>query len=296
MISLAELEALKLTYLPQVSLRLLYRLQKLRTKPSTSLNEGNSMLQRLNRERGKNKQSARLAGAQDFAGKQTRVALRNCGLINPESIEESIAFDGYRAFGRVLTQHTPEDVVMLVKSSGLRGRNNEGASVGERWEAQRREANLKLIVCKMGVSEPGAYLDRHVLEEDPHTVIEGMAIAAWAVGASKGCIRVREEYTVAVKRLRHAIDQAERLGLLGDNLFGTAFSFTIELRCGVTEAQENTSMGRDHHALTETPEAYAGIPVIINKGPEWYKSLERREDTGRIIPMKGAEKRRSHWR
>ena len=166
-----------------------------------------------------------------FYKTQKRVALHNCGLIDPENIEEYIAVDGYAALGKVLTEMTPEQVIQLMKDSGLRGRGGAGFPTGLKWEfAAKNKVPQKYVVCNADEGDPGAFMDRSVLEGDPHAVLEAMAIAGYAIGANKGYIYVRAEYPIAVKRLNIAINQAREYGLLGENIFDTGFNFDIETR------------------------------------------------------------------
>ena len=168
----------------------------------------------------------------DFFKKQHRVALRNCGVINPENIDEYIAFDGYKALANVLTEMTPEQVIAVVKKSGLRGRGGAGFPTGLKWEfTAKAPGDKKFVCCNADEGDPGAFMDRSVLEGDPHSVLEAMEIAGYAVGADQGYIYVRAEYPIAVKRLEIAIKQAREYGLLGKNIFSTGFNFDIELRC-----------------------------------------------------------------
>lgn len=168
-----------------------------------------------------------------FYEKQNRVALRNCGVINPESIDEYIAVDGYSALGKVLTEMTPEEVIDVIKASGLRGRGGAGFPTGLKWSfAAKNQADQKYVCCNADEGDPGAFMDRSVLEGDPHCVLEAMAIAGYAIGSTQGYIYVRAEYPIAVKRLQIAIDQAREYGLLGKNIFDTGFDFDIELRLG----------------------------------------------------------------
>lgn len=168
-----------------------------------------------------------------FYEKQRRIALRNCGVINPEVIDEYIAMDGYAALGKVLTEMTPQQVIDEIKASGLRGRGGGGFPTGTKWSfAAAQKADQKYVCCNADEGDPGAFMDRSVLEGDPHAVLEAMAIAGYAIGASQGYIYVRAEYPIAVKRLQIAIDQAHEYGLLGDNIFGTDFCFDIQLRLG----------------------------------------------------------------
>jgi NADP-reducing hydrogenase subunit HndC len=169
----------------------------------------------------------------DFYKRQVRIALRHCGLINPEVIEEYIANDGYRALGKALTEMTPQDVINEIKKSGLRGRGGGGFPTGVKWQfAADAQGDIKYVVCNADEGDPGAFMDRSILEGDPHTVLEAMAIAGYAIGASEGYIYVRAEYPIAVKRLEIAIEQAKEKGLLGKNIFGTDFNFEIFIRLG----------------------------------------------------------------
>ncbi len=169
----------------------------------------------------------------DFFKKQKRIALRNCGVINPEQIDEYIAFDGYKALAKVLTEMKPEEVIEEIKRSQLRGRGGGGFSTGLKWEfAAKAKGSEKYVCCNADEGDPGAFMDRSILEGDPHTVIEAMAIAGYAVGANQGYIYVRAEYPIAVKRLQKAISQAKEYGLLGKNILNTGFDFDLELRLG----------------------------------------------------------------
>ncbi|HCS74111.1 MAG TPA: NADH-quinone oxidoreductase subunit F, partial [Clostridiales bacterium] len=169
----------------------------------------------------------------EFYKKQKRLALRNCGVIDPEKIEEYIAFDGYKALGKALLESTPEEIINIIKASGLRGRGGAGFPTGLKWEfTAKAEGDKKYILCNADEGDPGAFMDRSVLEGDPHAVLEAMTIAGYAVGADQGYIYVRAEYPIAVKRLNIAIDQAREAGLLGKNIFGTNFNFDIEIRLG----------------------------------------------------------------
>ncbi|MGM9935996.1 MAG: NAD(P)H-dependent oxidoreductase subunit E, partial [Candidatus Ornithomonoglobus sp.] len=169
----------------------------------------------------------------DFYKKQLRVALKNCGVIDPEDIEEYIATDGYQALAKVLTTMTPDDVIQVMLDSGLRGRGGGGFPTGRKWAfAKASESDQKYVCCNADEGDPGAFMDRSILEGDPHTVLEAMAIAGYTIGANKGYIYVRAEYPVAVHRLDVAIEQAREYGLLGEGIFGTDFSFDIELRLG----------------------------------------------------------------
>lgn len=169
----------------------------------------------------------------NFYKKQKRVALRNCGVIDPEKIEEYIAMDGYQALGKVLTEMTPDQVIQTILDSGLRGRGGGGFPTGRKWQFARNSvSDKKYVVCNADEGDPGAFMDRSVLEGDPHAVLEAMAIAGYAIGADEGYIYVRAEYPIAVHRLQIAIAQARENGLLGKDIFGTGFNFDIQLRLG----------------------------------------------------------------
>lgn len=233
-----------------------------------------------------------------FFNRQVRNVLRNCGKINPLVIEEYIAHDGYAALGKVLTEMTPEEVIDVVKRSGLRGRGGGGFPTGLKWEfTAKAKADQKYVVCNADEGDPGAFMDRSVLEGDPHSVLEAMAIAGYAVGANQGYIYVRAEYPLAIKHLTHAISQARDYGLLGKDIFGTGFDFDIEIRvgagafvCGEETALLASIEGRRGEPRPRPPfpaneglwgkptlinnvETYANIPVIILKGPEWFASI-----------------------
>ncbi|WP_434654080.1 NADH-quinone oxidoreductase subunit NuoF [Thermoanaerobacterium thermosaccharolyticum] len=240
-----------------------------------------------------------------FFKKQQRVALRNCGLINPEDIKEAIAFDGYKALAKVLTEMTPEEVISEIKKSGLRGRGGGGFPTGIKWEfAYNQKETPKYVVCNADEGDPGAFMDRSVLEGDPHSVLEAMAIAGYAIGANHGYIYVRAEYPLAVKRLQIAIDQAREYGLLGKNIFNTGFDFDIEIRlgagafvCGEETALLNSVMGKRGEPRPRPPfpavkgvwekptiinnvETYANIPAIILNGAEWFSSIGTEKSKG----------------
>lgn len=240
-----------------------------------------------------------------FYKTQLRVALRNCGLINPEEIDEYIAMDGYAALGKVLTTMTPEDVIQLMKDSGLRGRGGGGFPTGMKWDfAARNKVPQKYVVCNADEGDPGAFMDRSVLEGDPHAVLEAMAIAGYAIGANKGYIYVRAEYPIAVKRLEIAIGQAREYGLLGEDIFGTGFNFDIEIRlgagafvCGEETALLTSIEGNRGEPKAKPPfpankglfgqptiinnvETLANIPQIILKGAEWFSSMGTERSKG----------------
>ena len=241
----------------------------------------------------------------NFYKKQHRVALRNCGVINPEEIEEYIGTGGYEALGIVLTEKKPEDVIQILLDSGLRGRGGAGFPTGLKWKfAAANEADQKYVCCNADEGDPGAFMDRSILEGDPHAVLEAMAIAGYAIGASQGYIYVRAEYPIAVKRLEIAINQAREYGLLGKNIFDSGFDFDIELRLGagafvcgeetalMTSIEGNRGEPRPRppfpalKGLFQKPtilnnvETYANIPQIIVNGPEWFASMGTENSKG----------------
>ena len=241
----------------------------------------------------------------NFYKKQHRVALRNCGVITPENIEEYIGTGGYEALGVVLTEKTPEDVIQILLDSGLRGRGGAGFPTGLKWKfAAQNEADQKYVCCNADEGDPGAFMDRSILEGDPHAVLEAMAIAGYAIGASQGYIYVRAEYPIAVKRLEIAIGQAREYGLLGENIFDSGFNFDIELRLGagafvcgeetalMTSIEGNRGEPRPRppfpalKGLFQKPtilnnvETYANIPQIIVNGPEWFASMGTEKSKG----------------
>ena len=241
----------------------------------------------------------------EFYKKQNRVALRNCGVIDPESIEEYIAMDGYQALAKCLTELSPEAVVDIVKGSGLRGRGGGGFPTGLKWSlAQKPVSDVKYVCCNADEGDPGAFMDRSVLEGDPHAVLEAMAIAGYAIGAQQGYIYVRAEYPIAVKRLRIAIDQAREYGLLGEGIFGTDFNFNIDLRlgsgafvCGEETALLASIEGCRGEPRPRPPfpavkglfgkptllnnvETYANICQIILKGADWFASMGTERSKG----------------
>ncbi len=241
-----------------------------------------------------------------FYKKQRRVALRNCGVINPENIDEYIAMDGYQALGKVLTEMTPDDVIQTILDSGLRGRGGGGFPTGLKWKfASGNRGNVqKYVACNADEGDPGAFMDRSILEGDPHTVIEAMAIAGYAIGADKGFIYVRAEYPIAVHRLEVAIKQAREYGLLGNDIFGTGFNFDLELRfgagafvCGEETALMTSIEGNRGEPRPRPPfpavkglfgqptvlnnvETYANITQIILNGPEWFTSMGTEKSKG----------------
>ena len=241
----------------------------------------------------------------DFYKKQKRIALRNCGVINPEAIDEYIAFDGYKALGKALTEMTPAEVIDVMTRSGLRGRGGAGFPTGRKWAfAAAQPAGQKYVCCNADEGDPGAFMDRSVLEGDPHAVLEAMAIAGYAIGSNQGYIYVRAEYPIAVKRLKIAIDQAREYGLLGDNIFDTGFSFHVDIRlgagafvCGEETALMASIEGERGEPRPRPPfpavkglfgkptilnnvETYANIPQIILNGPEWFASMGTEKSKG----------------
>jgi NADP-reducing hydrogenase subunit HndC len=241
----------------------------------------------------------------DFYKKQLRIALKNCGVIDPEKIEEYIAFDGYKALGKVVTEMTPEQVIDVVKKSGLRGRGGAGFPTATKWEfAAKQPKGKKYVCCNADEGDPGAFMDRSILEGDPHALIEAMAIAAYAIGSDEGYIYIRAEYPIAVKRLRIAIEQAKEYGLLGKNIFGTDFSFDLDLRlgagafvCGEETALMTSIEGKRGEPRPRPPfpavkglwgkptilnnvETYANIPQIILKGADWFAGIGTEKSKG----------------
>ena len=240
-----------------------------------------------------------------FYEKQTRVALRNCGVINPENIDEYIAMDGYEALGRVLTQMTPDEVIQIVKDSGLRGRGGGGFPTGQKWLfARQSQGDIKYVCCNADEGDPGAFMDRSVLEGDPHVVLEAMTIAGYAIGAHQGYIYVRAEYPIAIHRLQVAIKQAREYGFLGEDIFGTGFAFDIELRlgsgafvCGEETALMTSIEGHRGEPRPRPPfpavkglfgvptilnnvETWANIPRIILNGADWFAGMGTERSKG----------------
>ena len=240
-----------------------------------------------------------------FYEKQQRIALRNCGRINPENIYEYIGIDGYEALYRVLTEKTPQEVIDIVKASGLRGRGGAGFPTGLKWQFEKDQpGDEKYVICNADEGDPGAFMDRSILEGDPNAILEGMAIMAYAVGAHQGYVYIRAEYPIAVNRLRIAIREAKELGLLGENIFGTGFNFDIEIRlgagafvCGEETALSASIMGKRGMPSPKPPfpavsgvwqkptsinnvETIANITQIILNGPEWYAAMGMGKSTG----------------
>lgn len=241
----------------------------------------------------------------EFYVKQTRLALRNCGKINPENIDEYIAYDGYKALAKALTEMTPEEIIDQIKTSGLRGRGGGGFPTGLKWEfTYKAKGDQKYVACNADEGDPGAFMDRSILEGDPHAVLEAMAIAGYAVGANTGYIYVRAEYPIAVKRLQIAIEQAHEYGMLGENIFNTGFNFDIELRlgagafvCGEETALIESIEGKrgmprprppfpavkgvwGKPTLLNNVETYANVPQIILNGGEWFSSIGTERSKG----------------
>ncbi len=240
-----------------------------------------------------------------FLKKQVRNALRNCGVIDPENIEEYIGRDGYQALAKVLTTMTPQDVIDVITASGLRGRGGAGFPTGIKWKfAKASQGPVKYVCCNADEGDPGAFMDRSVLEGDPHVVIEAMAIAAYAIGSNQGYVYVRAEYPIAVKRLQKAIEQAKEYGLLGKNIFGTGFDFDLEIRlgagafvCGEETALMTSIEGKRGEPRPRPPfpavkglfgkptilnnvETYANVPQIILNGADWFASMGTERSKG----------------
>jgi NADH:ubiquinone oxidoreductase subunit F (NADH-binding)/(2Fe-2S) ferredoxin/NAD-dependent dihydropyrimidine dehydrogenase PreA subunit len=241
----------------------------------------------------------------NFYKKQKRVALRNCGRINPEDINEYIAYDGYKALGKCLTEMTPEDVINTMKQSGLRGRGGGGFPTGVKWSfAAGNVSDKKYILCNADEGDPGAFMDRSILEGDPHAVIEGMAIAAYAIGADEGFVYIRAEYPIAVERLKIAIEQAKEVGLLGENIFGTDFNFNLHIRLGagafvcgeetalIASIEGERGMPRNKPpfpankglwgkpTIINNVETLANVAQIIDYGPDWFRSMGTENSPG----------------
>ncbi len=241
----------------------------------------------------------------DFYKKQMRIALRNCGFIDPANIDEYIARDGYMALGKAVTDMTPDTVIQEVKDSGLRGRGGGGFPTGLKWQfAKSYDADQKYVICNADEGDPGAFMDRSILEGDPHSVIEAMAICGYAIGATIGRVYIRAEYPLAIKRLQYAIDEARNYGLLGEDILGSGFEFDIELTlgagafvCGEETALIHSMEGKRGEPTTKPPfpaesgywgkptnvnnvETFANIPVILLKGADWFSSIGTEKSTG----------------
>ncbi|NVN95252.1 MAG: 4Fe-4S binding protein [Bacteroidetes bacterium] len=240
-----------------------------------------------------------------FYKKQIRIALRNCGFIDPENIDEYIARDGYEALGKVLTEMDAQQTIDIIKKSGLRGRGGGGFPTGLKWEiTSKSQADQKYVVCNADEGDPGAFMDRSILEGDPHSVIEAMAICGYSIGGTKGLVYIRAEYPLAITRLKIAIDQAREYGLLGKDILGSGFDFDIELRygagafvCGEETALIHSMEGMRGEPTFKPPfpsvsgylgkptnvnnvETFASVPVIINKGAEWFSSIGTEKSKG----------------
>lgn len=241
-----------------------------------------------------------------FFSKQLRIALRNCGVINPEKIEEYIAHDGYEALGSILTEkRDPFEIIQAIKASGLRGRGGGGFPTGNKWEfAAKVQNDTKYVCCNADEGDPGAFMDRSILEGDPHSVIEAMTIAGYCIGAHQGYVYVRAEYPIAVERLQIAINQAREYGLLGENIFDSGFDFDLDIRlgagafvCGEETALMRSIEGKRGNPTPRPPfpavkglfgkptilnnvETYANIPVILRKGADWFASIGTEKSKG----------------
>ena len=241
----------------------------------------------------------------DFYRKQMRIALRNCGFIDPENIEEYIALDGYMALADSLLHKKPEEVIDVIKRSGLRGRGGGGFPTGLKWEfANKQKADMKYVVCNADEGDPGAFMDRSIMEGDPHSIVEAMAVCGYSIGSPKGLVYIRAEYPLAIQRLKVAIAQAREYGLLGKNIFGTDFSFDIEIRygagafvCGEETALIHSMEGKRGEPTLKPPfpaeagylgkptnvnnvETLANIPIILTKGAEWFSSIGTERSKG----------------
>lgn len=260
--------------------------------------KNNTLVERLLFEEPSLKKKVQKHTEMSFYKKQMRIALRNCGLINPEIIEEYIGANGYQALGKCLVEHTPEEVIEIVKESGIRGRGGAGFPTGLKWGYTRQnKADQKYVICNADEGDPGAFMDRSILEGDPHSVLEAMAIAGYCIDADQGYIYIRAEYPLAIERLKIAINQAREAGLLGKNIMGTGFDFDIELKygagafvCGEETALIHSIEGERGEPKTKPPipsekglwqkptsannvETFANIPIIITKGSKWYSSI-----------------------
>ncbi|WP_280743362.1 MULTISPECIES: NADH-quinone oxidoreductase subunit NuoF [unclassified Parabacteroides] len=245
------------------------------------------------------------AKEEDLSSKQLHIALRNCGHIDPESIDEYIKVDGYQALGKVVTEMSPDEAIKIIMDSGLRGRGGGGFPTGLKWQITRKsQADQKYVVCNADEGDPGAFMDRSILEGDPHSIIEAMTINGYCTGASKGLVYIRAEYPLAIERLKIAMQQAREYGLLGENIFGTDFSFDIEIRygagafvCGEETALIHSMEGKRGEATVKPPfpsesgfkgyptnvnnvETYANIPLIIRKGAEWFSRIGTAKSKG----------------
>jgi len=265
----------------------------------------NKVLERLEYKVSKGEGNVRNLNELDFFKKQLRIALRNCGIIDPENIDEYITLDGYKALEKVLTSMSPYEVIENIKKSGLRGRGGGGFSTGMKWQfAAKQERDEKYIICNADEGDPGAFMDRSVLEGDPHSVLEAMTIGGYAIGSNKGFIYVRAEYPLAVERLQIAINQSREYGLLGENILGKGFNFDIELRlgagafvCGEETALMQSIEGKRGMPMPKPPfpavsglwgkptiinnvETFANIVPIILKGADWFKGIGTEKSSG----------------
>lgn len=241
----------------------------------------------------------------DFYRKQKRIALRNCGTVDPENIEEYIALDGYQAFADCLLNKQPQEVIDIIKASGLRGRGGGGFPTGKKWElTNRQQADIKYVVCNADEGDPGAFMDRSIMEGDPNSIVEAMAICGFSIGASQGLVYIRAEYPLAIQRLKTAIAQAREYGLLGNHILGTDFSFDIEIRygagafvCGEETALIHSMEGKRGEPTLKPPfpaeqgyldkptnvnnvETLANIPAILTRGAEWFASIGTERSKG----------------
>lgn len=264
-----------------------------------------NVVQRLLYEEPTIKEKVKTQDEMTFYKKQVRIALRNCGLINPENIDEYIAEKGYLALGKCLTEYTPDDVINVILKSGLRGRGGGGFPTGKKWQfAKGYDADQKYIICNADEGDPGAFMDRSILEGDPNSVLEAMAIAGYAIGATKGNIYIRAEYPLAIQRLRIAINQAREYGLLGENILNSGFDFDIEIKygagafvCGEETALIHSIEGNRGEPTNKPPfpaesglwnkptcvnnvETLANIPAIINNGADWFSSIGTKSSAG----------------
>ncbi|MBR3914466.1 MAG: SLBB domain-containing protein, partial [Bacteroidales bacterium] len=240
-----------------------------------------------------------------FYKKQLRIALRNCGFINPEDINEFISRGGYEGLGKVLSEMTPQEVVSEITASGLRGRGGAGFPTGVKWGlCAKNQADQKYVVCNADEGDPGAFMDRSIMEGDPHSIIEAMAICGYAIGATKGLVYIRAEYPLAIERLQIALRQAREYGLLGEDILGSGFNFDIELRygagafvCGEETALIHSMEGKRGEPTFKPPfpavsgylekptnvnnvETFANVPIIITKGAEWFASIGSEKSKG----------------
>ncbi|WP_346884865.1 NADH-quinone oxidoreductase subunit NuoF [Clostridium sp. UBA4395] len=264
-----------------------------------------NVVQRLLYEEPTIKEKVKTQDEMTFYKKQVRIALRNCGLINPENIDEYIAEKGYLALGKCVTEYTPDDVINVILKSGLRGRGGGGFPTGKKWQfAKSYDADQKYIICNADEGDPGAFMDRSILEGDPNSVLEAMAIAGYAIGATKGNIYIRAEYPLAIQRLRIAINQAREYGLLGENILNSGFDFDIEIKygagafvCGEETALIHSIEGNRGEPTNKPPfpaesglwnkptcvnnvETLANIPAIINNGSDWFCSIGTKSSAG----------------